>query len=190
MRNALILHGAGNNSQGNWFPWLKAELIKRNYEVWTPDLPDSDVPNKKLWLKTVFSNKDWQFNHHSVIIGHSAGATLILRILEKLPENIQIYKAILVAGPVKLGMEEEYFQYKKDLVKDPFDWKKIRESAEKFYFIHSYNDKYECGSENGEIMKKHLGGELIIKENQGHFNLEKGPEYKKFPLIIELLEKK
>ena len=39
-------------------------------------------------------------------------------------------------------------------------------------------------------MQKHLGGKLIIKKGQGHFNLEKGNKYKKFPLILELLNEK
>src|SRR3990167_7235550 len=106
MKNALILHGAGNNSQGNWFPWLKKELEKKGYKVWVPDLPNSDVPDVDSWLATIFANKDWKFNKESIIIGHSAGSTCILRLFEKLPSDIKINKAILVAGVVGLGTIE------------------------------------------------------------------------------------
>lgn len=187
MKNALILHGAGNNSQGNWFPWLKHELENKGYKTWVPDLPNSDTPNLKDWLKTIFSNKEWQFDENSIIVGHSSGATLILRILEKLSNNVQIKKAILVAGPVELGTKSEYFVYKKDLVTTTFNWHKIKKSARQFYFIHSDNDQYQCGKEQGEIMKRNLGGELIIKKGEGHFNLEKGPEYKQFPLLLKFI---
>jgi len=188
MKNALILHGAGNNSQGNWFPWLKQGLEKLGYKVWAPDLPKSDAPNLKDWLDTIFSNKEWQFNEESIIVGHSAGATLILRILERLSDNIKIRKAILVAGPVELGTKPEFFIYKRDLVTSPFNWEGIKKSAKDFYFIHSDNDPYQCGKEQGEIMRQNLGGELIVKEGEGHFNLEKGPGYKKFPLLLELIK--
>ena len=190
MKNALILHGAGNNSQGNWFPWLKSELEAKGYKVWSPDLPNSDEPIQKDWLDTIFSNKDWQFNKESVIIGHSAGSTLILRILESLPYAIQINKAILVAGVVELGTKPEFFQYKRGLVKKPFDWEKIKKSARELYFICSDNDPYQCGADQGKIMQEHLGGELIVKSEEGHFNLEKGQQYKQFPFILELLGKK
>jgi len=189
MKNALILHGAGNNSQGNWFPWIKSELEKKGYAVWSPDLPNSDVPIQKNWLDTIFSRKDWVFHEDSVLIGHSAGATLILRILEHLPERTTIQKAILVAGPVEIGTIPEYFPYKKSLVENPFDWKKIKRSAKEFFFICSDNDPYQCGSDQGKIMHEHLGGNLIVKPGEGHFNLEKGPQYKHFPLILELLER-
>lgn len=189
MKNALILHGAGNKSKGNWFPWLKAELEKRDYKVWAPDLPNSDYPELNDWLETIFSNTNWNFDKESVIIGHSAGATLILRILEQLPEDIKVNKAILVAGTVELGTKPEYFQYKRDLTKLPFDWIRIKNACKNFIFIHSDNDKYECDIKQGKIMQQNLGGELIIKPKEGHFNLEQGQEYKQFPLILELLEK-
>jgi len=190
MKNALILHGASNNSQGNWFPWLKRELEKRGYKVWSPDLPNSNEPNKENWLKTIFSNSEWQFNEDSVIIGHSAGATLILRILEELPEGEKVKKAILVAGVVELGTKSELFQYKKSLVEKPFNWEKIKKSAKELCFVCSDNDPYQCGADQGKIMQKHLGGKLVIKSGEGHFNLEKGEEYKQFPFILELLGEK
>lgn len=190
MKNALILHGAGNNSQGNWFSWLKSELEKAGYRVWSPDLPNSDVPIQHDWLDTIFSNHDWKFDSDSVIVGHSSGATLILRILEKLPKNVKIKKAILVAGPVQKGANKpEYFPYKEDLTKEPFGWAKIKASCAKFNLIYSDNDKYECGQDQGKIVYEHLGGELIIKQGQGHFNLEVGMQYKKFPLLLELINK-
>ncbi len=188
MKNVLILHGAGNNSQGNWFPWLKRELEGKGYVVWSPDLPNSDVPDLNDWLKTVFGNA-WEFNANSIIVGHSSGATLILRILESLPKGTKVDKAILVASPVQLGAKPEYFQYKRSLVEPPFNWQKIKESCDKFYFIHSDNDPYQCGKDQGEILKEHLGGELIVKGGQGHFNLEKGQEYKQFPLLLDIIDR-
>lgn len=185
MKNALILHGAGNNSQGNWFPWLKAELEKCGYNVWVPDLPNSDRPNLKAWSDVVSSNKDWVFNTESVLIGHSAGATFILRILELLPEDIKVRKAILVAGPVMLGTKREYFPYKEDMVKTPFNWKKIKNSCSEFYLFYSDNDQYECSIENGRILQNYLGGKLVFKPGERHFNLEKGPQYRQFSELLE-----
>jgi predicted alpha/beta hydrolase family esterase len=188
MKNALILHGAGNDHTGNWFPWLNDELKKKDYKVWVPDLPNSDVPNLKDWLETVFSNKEWKFDKESIIVGHSAGATFILRILEKLSVGIKIHKAILVSGPAQMGKISDYFPYKREMVTPPFDWDKIKNSCEKFYFVYSDNDKYQCGEENSKIFQEYLGGELILKKGQGHFNLEVGPEYKQFPLLVKLIE--
>lgn len=187
MKKALILHGAANNSGGNWFPWLKQELESKGYFVWLPDLPDSDEPLVDKWLDFIFSNKTWSFDKDTVLIGHSAGATLILRILERLSDGCSINKAILVSGVVELGDKVETFPYKRSLVKDPFNWEKIKDSAKFFYFVHSDNDPYQCGIDQGKIMQRHLGGQLILKPGEGHFNLERSPEYKKFPFLLELL---
>jgi len=187
MKNALILHGAANNSQGNWFPWLKSELEKKGYKVWAPDLPNAETPIQKDWLNIIFSNPDWKFDSESVIIGHSAGATLILRILEKLQQQIKISKAIFVSCPIDKGKYPEFFQYKQDLTKEPFSWTKIKKSCKNFYFIASDNDPYDCGERHAKVMHEKLAGELIIKSKQGHFNLEVGDHYKEFPLLLNLI---
>lgn len=79
MKNASIFHGTGENSNSVWFPWTKEQLEKRGYKVWVPELPDSDRPDLKRWLP--FALKIGFFNNDSILIGHSAGATLILIFL-------------------------------------------------------------------------------------------------------------
>lgn len=91
MKNVLILHGAGNNSKGNWFSWLRKTLEEKGSKVWSPDLPNSDHPDQDVWTDFIFSNKEWEFNDDSIIVGHSAGATVILRILEKLSHREREY---------------------------------------------------------------------------------------------------
>lgn len=187
MKNALILHGAGNNSSGNWFPWLKVSLENKGWKVWCPNLPNSEHPIEKEWINTIFSNKDWLFNEESLIIGHSAGATLALRILENLPENLTIDKTILAACYVNLGNKPQFIKYKEGMLKKPFNWRRIRQSSKEFYFICSDNDPYDCGDTQNKILEKNLGGKLIIKKGQGHFNLEKSPKYKEFPAILKYI---
>jgi predicted alpha/beta hydrolase family esterase len=185
MKNALILHGSGNDHTGNWFPWLKNELEKEGYKVWVPDLPGSDVPDREKYLKTIFANKEWDFNSESIIAGHSSGATLILRILEELPPGIKIYKALLAAGPATLGSMPQYYPYKESLVEGSFVWDKIKKSCEKFYFFGSDNDQYDCGINQAKIFQRHLGGELVLLTGEKHFNLESSPKYIKFPKLLQ-----
>ncbi len=165
MNNALILHGTGANSSANWFPWLKAELEKRHYKVWVPDLPDSDQPNIETYNNFLLSNKNWMFNKDSIIIGHSSGAVEILGLLEALPKDVVINKCFLI-GSFKddLGWDS----LKKLFIK-PFDFKKIKTHAKEFIFIHSNDDPY-CPLEHAKYLSKKINGKLIIKDGQGHFS--------------------
>ena len=73
------------------------------------------------------------------------------------------------------------------MVKTPFDWEKIKNACGEFYLFYSDNDPYECGIENGRIIHKKLGGKLLLKTGEGHFNLEKGPQYKQFPELLKYI---
>lgn len=185
MKNVLILHGTANNSQGNWFPWLKRELEKRGYRVWSPDLPEADKPNIKNYNNYILSNSKWKFNEKSVLIGHSSGAVAILGLLQHLPKNITVDTCILVSSfKDNLGLKNLNGLFEK-----PFNFKKIKKHAKHFIFIHSDNDPY-CPLSHAKYLARKTGGKLIIKKGQGHFNLEKSKQYKRFPLLLKLLEKK
>lgn len=180
MKNAIILHGTGDTPNLYWFPWLKKELEARGFEVWAPQLPNAETPNLNDWLTFILENG--KFTGETVIIGHSAGAMVILSVLENI--EIKIKQAILVSGyakPLRKDADSE-----KDV--DEFNWEKIREKAEKFIFINSDNDPWGCDDKQGRIMFDRLGGDLIIR-HEGHMGSTKYDQpYKEFPLLLKLVE--
>ena len=185
MKNVLILHGTQATSKSNWFLWLRDELRKKGFKVWLPDLPNPNLPSLTGINKFIFSNKDWEFNQDSIIVGHSSGAIAILALLSELPENIVIDKCILVSfftknsAGGKWELNRRFFDY-------DFDFTKIKKHAKKFIIVHSDNDPYGPLEDVQDLALK-LDAQLIIKKGQGHFNLEKGEEYRQFPFLLELI---
>lgn len=93
-----------------------------------------------------------------------------------------------MAGYAELGNIPEYFKYKEGVIEGGFDWDKIKNASQQFCFVASDNDQYLCGADQAEIMQRHLGGEIIIKKGQGHFNSESNPPYKEFPFLLKLID--
>lgn len=186
MKNALILHGWGNNSKDNWFPWLKNELELRGWKVWVPDLPHTDKPDIRNWDPFILNS--FNINNDTVLIGHSAGSVEILSILGQI--NTKVKKAILVAGFTDMIKEEVMEAELKGLFKKPFNWENIKENADKIILIHSDDDPY-VKLKHGEILKEKLDAKLIVKKGQKHFSISTGGEkFRKLPMILELLKEK
>ncbi len=183
MKNVLILHGTSSNSYGNWFPWLKTELEKKRYKVWAPDLPKADTPNIKRYNKYILSNKDWELDKDSILVGHSSGAVAILGLLQNLDESVKVDTCILV-GSFKDNLGWDCLD---GLFEEEFDFEKIKKRAKKFIFIHSDNDPY-CPLDHAEYLAEKLDGELIVKKGQKHFSVGTfGETYREFPLVLELI---
>ena len=180
MKTALIIHGTQGYPEENWFPWLKKELASLGYETIIPQFPTPEHQNPKDWFKVLAPYMD-KFNKESILIGHSIGATFLLRVLEKLQTKV---KAVVLVAP-SLGIKPlTYFKLDIPFVKDPFDWKKIRKSSKNFLVFHSEDDPY-IGIKNGENIAENLETKLIRKTNAGHFNSKAG--YTKFPLLLKKL---
>ena len=183
MKQALILHGTDATPANNWFTWLKEQLEQGSYKVWLPQLPNSDKPNTETYNKFLLSNPDFAFNEEAIIIGHSSGAVEVLSLLQHLSDGAKVKAVFLVSA----FRDDLGWDALTDLFTEPFDFEKIKTKADKFVFLHSDNDPY-CPVEGAEYLVEQVGGELIVKSGQGHFNTEISEQYKAFPELLEIIK--
>jgi predicted alpha/beta hydrolase family esterase len=182
MKNAKIFHGTGCTPDSYWFPYLKKELERRDYQVSVPQLPDTDFPDLKKWLPLALAQG--VYDKDTVLIGHSAGGPLVLSVLETI--KVPIRAAILVAGYARPKGEKKEAE---KILQPSYDWGKIKGNVTDIYFINSDNDPWGCNDVEGRHMLDHIGGTLIIKHGEGHMGSDtfKQP-YKEFPLLVKLIE--
>lgn len=183
MKQALILHGTSATPASNWFTWLKEQLEQDGYKVWLPQLPSSDKPSTKTYNEFLLSNPDFVFTDDTIVIGHSSGSVEVLSLLQHLPEGKKVKAVFLVSA----FRDDLGWDALTDLFVEPFDFEKIRTKADKFVFFHSDNDPY-CPLEGAKYLAEQVGGELIVKTGQGHFNTELSGQYKAFPELLELIQ--
>ncbi len=183
MSRFLILHGTDGSPESNWFMWLKGVLIGRGHEVWLPQLPDSDKPNVETYNKFLLSNPEFIYDKDTILIGHSSGAVEILSLLQHLPKG-SIVKAAVAVSAFKDNLDWDSLD---GLFTEPFDFDLINQRCPNFTFIHSDNDPY-VPIEHAEYLAQKTGGRLLTLEGQGHFNTELGPQYKRFPELLEIIE--
>ncbi len=179
MKNAIILHGTGTKKDKFWFPYLKSELEKLGYAVWLPQLPNDEHPNLKEWLPFILSGET--FTEETVLVGHSAGAQVILSVLENI--DIPIKKAILVSGYAKLLRKNADDENNKEP-----KWDLIKRHAKEFIFINSDNDPWGCDDTQGKIMADNLGGKLIVRHDGHMGSTTYNQPYTEFPLLVELIK--
>jgi leucyl-tRNA synthetase len=111
----VLIHGFEGSTKENFFPWLKDELGGRGFDVEAPELPDPSHPTEEKQVEYVLKN--CRFDEHTVIIAHSLGSIVALKLLMKL--NRKIAGLVLVApaiDPDFPGAEPRPYQ-------NNFDWK-------------------------------------------------------------------
>lgn len=179
MKNAIILHAMQDGPNDHWYPWLKSQLEQKGYEVWVPQLPDTNNPQLSTWVPTIIDGG--KFTEETVIIGHSAGASVILAVLEKL--NVKINQVILVAG-------FSFYPGGDGILKPAYDWEKIKSNINEFIIINSDNDPYGHDEVRGRVMLEMLamdGSVQILLKGQGHMTTTDDPKYTEFPFLLRLI---
>lgn len=190
MKNLLILHGSYGSPDKNWYQYLGKNSQNKGYQVNIPQLPNTDKPNLDETYKFLYDKN--LINNETVMVGHSSGATLVLGILQKLPYQLKITKAILVAGLVDAKLTRKLFQvvpkthYDK-LFPVSWDWQKIKNSCDEFIIVHAPNDPY-VQLRHAKIIQKQTQGKLVIIQNGSHFSISTGGEkFKKFPELVKMI---
>ncbi len=179
----FLFHCWGASGKSCWSGWLGKQLVASGMAsiVLTPDFPDSEDPKLGEWLSTArklvphFDPKDdW------VLIGHSLGCPMILRLLESFDKNEKVACIILVASFAKdLGIPEI-----RNFVDKDFDWQKIKKKGGKIIIINSDNDPY-IKLDEAERMAGLLGSELIVEKGAGHIN--EGAGFNEYPHLLEII---
>ncbi len=178
-KTAAIFHGLGGSENSFWIPWLKAALETEGFDVWTPSLPACNgFDDLDAWVQVAAATAPHR--DYDVMVGHSAGGTLILQLLSR--NDFSARHAITVASFVK-----PLTDHRANDLNFPagFDVAVIRRNCQALTYIHSDNDPWACGQEQGEFIRSSLGGTLIVMTGQGHFGSDamKQP-YKTFPLLL------
>lgn len=179
MANIVIIHGTGGNPEENWFPWLKAELIKLGHQVIVPRFPTPENQSLKNWLDIFAKYTDF-LNKDSIVIGHSLGPVFLLSVLENLHHSIK--SAFFVASFISPLNLPEFDELNKTFTQRNFNWKGIKNHCRHFEVIHSDNDPY-VPLAKAEDLAKQLGVEVTLVPGAAHFNTAAG--YSTFPLLLE-----
>ena len=173
MKQIYLIHGwGGSDSSEGWFGWLKKELKKRDIEITVFNMPNTECPKIEEWVGFLKKNIK-NIDEETCFLGHSIGCQAILRYLEKLPENTKIGGCIFIAGFFNLlesaYVNEEEREIAKPWIETPIDFEKVKNHTKNFLAIFSDNDDCVPVSDS-EIFKEKLNAEIIIKNNEGHFN--------------------
>ncbi len=175
-RRTILFHGTGAHPGVVWLPWLRERLTERGHTVESPHYPRLNIDPIDTFLPEVLANH--RFDEHTVLVGHSGGAALLLSILEHI--DVRVDQAILVAGYCTQPNTED-----EPVLQDAYDWAAIRAGVRDLYFINSREDPYGCDDRQGRAMFERLGGTLIVRDD-GHFGDVDQP-YESFELLDRLI---
>lgn len=176
----LIIHGIGGHAGIHWQQWLSDELIKEGHTVIMPDLPNSDRPDRMIWLNEIATIAKDTKSNELIIVGHSLGVPTALDFIEQAPNPIKAL--VCVSGFVTdYGAElNSYFMATKSI-----NFNKVRQNISHAYVIYGDNDSYVSQGTLKEVAMQ-LKVEPTIIHNGGHLNTEAG--YTTFPALLKVIE--
>lgn len=191
MKNAIILHGKPDRdeyydpampsmSNAHWIPWLQGQLLKKDIQAVTPEVPFAFEPDWELWCREV---ERFDIGPETMIVGHSCGGGFWLRWLSEHKE-VKVGKVVLVAPSLGLSWEDGAEKFFQNFELDA-DFASRTDGLTIFY---SDNDEEGISKAISKI-KAEVPGIKFKEFHLGHFTIEdmKTPE---FPELLEELTSK
>jgi len=170
-KRVFIVHRWGGTPKDDWYLWLKAELEDKGFEVYIPEMPNTEHPKIEEGVATL-EREVGKADKDTYFIGHSIGCQTIMRYLQEI--NVKIGGVLFVAG--WLTLKELETQEEKDVAEQwlstSIDFDKLKRILNKVTALFSLDDPYVPISD-ANIFKEKLGAKTITEKNKGHFNDEK-----------------
>jgi predicted alpha/beta hydrolase family esterase len=181
MHTYIIIHGTKGSPEGNWFPWLASHLRQRGASVLIPRMPTPEEHSLENWLRA-FSAQCGVPNDTTTLIGHSLGATFLLRYLERASQPV--HRAIFIAGVIDTINIPEFDRLNASFISAAFDWKAIVRNSGAINCFYGEDDPYVPLDQSLELARC-LGVTPERIPKGGHLNAESG--YTTFPSLLESL---
>lgn len=160
----VILHGWKSAPNKCWFPWLKRELEAEGHEVIVPKMPITFIPNVANQAQYVLENVS--FDENTVLVGHSLGTIVAMRVLEQLKNPIR--KTVLVSGLMEPKFVDKARPEASVLINWNFNTEKIKKNAGHLRILRDIKDIL-IAPEAGLKLHQELGGHLVeFEAERGH----------------------
>lgn len=169
-KHAVIFHGTCSSPEGNWFPWLKEELLKKGYKVSVPTFSTPEGQSLENWLKE-FKEQVGELEENMILVGHSMGCGMILRLLEN--SSVCVDSCYLVSAWEGLLGSEEIDSLIKSFYETPINWGLVKSNSKSFVCYHGSDDPY-IPLKMGQEVASCLNAEFNILDAAGHINSETG----------------
>ncbi|MEI7764970.1 MAG: alpha/beta hydrolase [bacterium] len=189
MKKVFIVHGFGGIPNGGWLPWLMQELAKKGIYACVLPMPDSKKPVVLRWLEEISHAVDNSPEDEIFLLGHSLGATAVMKYLESISENENISGVVLVSGLISpLDPENINSNYRAidSFVVPQIDLAKVKGKVSKIVVLHSTDDPAVPFS-HAEKISSALDCKLEKLEKGGHFYILSEPICYEFPKVLEVL---
>ena len=181
MSNYFIIHGSFSSPIENWFIYLRKEIEKRGYSVYTPDFPVGiNYQNYDNWEKLLKVYLEaGLINENTVIFAHSIGPIFIINFL--INNKIKVKRLVFVCGFNNyFGINQEYDSVNKTMYADNIE--EIKNYCKDIICYYSDNDPYVDYKTEKSFADIVSNQQHMIK-NGGHLNSESG--YTEFKELLE-----
>ena len=168
----VVLHGARGGPDTNWFPWLHAELEREGIEVARPRLPTPQGQSLQVWFEAYNSAVEMLDPMPTILVGHSLGAAMALRVLERATASFQ--GVFLAAGFIgALGLPD-YDPINASFFARPFDWPLIRAHKGRACCCWAGDDDPYVPLRRSQELADRLQAPLEVVAGGGHLSDETG----------------
>ena len=172
MKRVFLVHRWDGKPGDIWYPWLKAELEKKGFEVHVPTMPKRDEPRIRAWVPAL-AKAVGAPDEQTYFVGHSIGCQTIARYLASLQENVRVGGVVFVAGFFKqlVNLEDDPIVHDvaKEWLETPLNLQKVKSRLPKSVAIFSDDDKFVPLDEQNNFQKE-LGSKIVIEHGMGHFD--------------------
>jgi predicted alpha/beta hydrolase family esterase len=189
MKSALLIHGWNTKaeyydptrptaSNDHWFPWLTKQLVLKNINTVSIEMPNGYYPEYAIWKREL---ERYDITDQTILVGHSCGGGFLERWLSE--TDTRVGRVVLVAPWLGLDVGQEPFDKSFfDFAIDPNIVGKTKSLT-----ILVSDDDAKSVIDSVDVLRHKLVG-VKLKEFKGkeHFTLNSlgGPE---FPELLEEL---